>query len=128
MSNGFLGKGAVALLAAGVVSMAAWKAPQASSYLLLASNPAPAVSVAPAGTVPAVVANSSYAPIVEHVIPAVVTIRVEKRAEMLPTDQQMPDDQQIPDELRRFFGEQAPRGQRAPRMAPRVQRGLGSGV
>jgi Do/DeqQ family serine protease len=50
----------------------------------------------------------------------VVTIRVEKRASMVPTSQQ------IPEEFRRFFGDQVPqmRGQRA----PRVQRGLGSGV
>jgi serine protease Do len=124
MSNGLYRKGAVALVAAGVVSMAAWKAPQASSYLLASASSAPSVSVAPAGTVPAVVANSSYAPIVERVEPAVVTIRVEKRAQMVPADQQMPDDL-----LRRFFGEQAPRGQRAPRMTPRgVERGLGSGV
>jgi Do/DeqQ family serine protease len=135
MNNGVYRKGAVALLAAGVVSMAAWKAPQASNYLMAAANPAPAVSVAPAGTVPAVVANSSYAPIVERVEPAVVTIRVEKRAQMVPTDQQMPgDDEQTPDDLfRRFFGEQMPQGQRGPRgprMAPRggVQHALGSGV
>src|SRR5579872_3968886 len=123
MKTGIYRKGAVAILAAGVVSMAAWKAPQASSYLLAKGN-APAVSVAPAGTVPAVVANSSYAPIVEQVEPAVVTIRVEKRAQMEPTDQQ------IPDELfRQFFGQQAPRGQRGPRMIPRgVEHALGSGV
>jgi Do/DeqQ family serine protease len=50
----------------------------------------------------------------------VVTIRVEKRASMVPTSQD------IPEELRRFFGDQIPqtRGQRA----PRLQRGLGSGV
>jgi len=125
MKTGIYRKGAVAILAAGVVSMAAWKAPQASSYLLAKGN-APAVSVAPTGTVPAVVANSSYAPIVERVEPAVVTIRVEKRAQMVPTDQQMPDDL-----FRRFFGEQFP-GNQAPRgrrMIPRgVERGLGSGV
>ncbi len=124
MSNGFYRKGAVALLAAGVVSMAAWKAPQASSYLAAASGHTPAVSVAPTGTVPAVVANSSYAPVVERVEPAVVTIRVEKKAQMVPTDQQIPDDL-----FQRFFGEQAPRGRRMPRMIPRcIERGLGSGV
>ena len=56
-------------------------------------------------------------------MPAVVTIRVEKRAAFVPTGQQ-----QIPEELRRFFGDQLPqmpRGQRGPRG---VQRGLGSGV
>jgi Do/DeqQ family serine protease len=63
--------------------------------------------------------------VVERVMPAVVTIRVEKRASFTPTDQQ------IPDELfRRFFGEQMPDGRmpRARRMPAPVQRGLGSGV
>jgi Do/DeqQ family serine protease len=112
------------VLAVGVVTLAAWKAPQASSYLAAAS--APAISAAAPG-VPAAVTSSSYASIVERVVPAVVTIRVEKAAQMEPAEQQ-----QIPDELfRRFFGGQDPRGQRMPRgrMAPRgVQRGLGSGV
>src|SRR5215469_7102962 len=108
MSNGIYRKGAVAVLAAGVLTLAAWKAPQASSYLSAAS--APAVSMAAPG-IPAAVTNSSYASIVERVVPAVVTIRVEKRAQMEPTGQQ-----QVPDDLfRRFFGEQAPRGQQMPR-------------
>src|ERR671913_1921765 len=80
------------------------------------------VSMAAAGVVPAGVAALSYAPVVERVMPAVVTIRVEKRASFVPTNQP-----QIPEEFRRFFGDpipQNPRGQRA----PRVQRGLGSGV
>ena len=60
--------------------------------------------------------------IVNAVAPAVVTVRVEKRASMVPT--QMP---QLPDDpmFREFFGRrfQGPRQQRAPR-----QSGLGSGV
>ncbi|HEX6464044.1 MAG TPA: DegQ family serine endoprotease [Vicinamibacterales bacterium] len=124
MSNGFYRKGAVAALAIGVVTMAAWKAaPQASSYLMAA--PAPSISVAAPG-IPAAVTSLSYAPIVERVEPAVVTIRVQKRAQMEPADQQIPDDL-----FRRFFGEQMPRGQQMPRgrMAPRgIERGLGSGV
>ena len=116
MLNGYFRKAAVAGIAAGVVTMAAWKAPDASSYLR-AAEPAAASTPAP---VPAAVAAVSYAPVVERVMPAVVTIRVEKRASMVPTA-----GQQIPEELRRFFGDQLPsRGQRA----PRVQRGLGSGV
>src|SRR4051812_22565730 len=105
MFNGYFRKTAVATLAAAVVTMAAWKAPQASSYLTAAGS-APAAAV-PA-PVPAAVAAASYAPVVERVMPAVVTIRVEKRASMVPTSQQ------IPDELRRFFGDQIPqmRGQR----------------
>src|SRR5688572_474190 len=119
MLNGYFRKTAVAGIAAAVVTMAAWKAPQASSYLTAAS-PEPVTATAPA-PVPAAVGAVSYAPVVERVMPAVVTIRVEKRASMVPTG-----GQQIPEELRRFFGDQLPqmRGQRV----PRVQRGLGSGV
>jgi serine protease Do len=116
MHYGLYKKSAAAALAAAVVTMAAWKAPQASSYLSAAT---PAASSAPA-PVPAAVAAASYAPVVERIMPAVVTIRVEKRASMVPTSQD------IPEEFRRFFGDQIPqmRGQRA----PRVERGLGSGV
>src|SRR5688572_21087846 len=118
MLNGYFRKTAVAGIAAAVVTMAAWKAPQASSYLTAAS-PEPVTATAPA-PVPAAVGAVSYAPVVERVMPAVVTIRVEKRASMVPTG-----GQQIPEELRRFFGDQVPqfRGR-----GPRVQRGLGSGV
>src|SRR5258708_21069877 len=103
MHNGIFRKGAVAALAVAVVSMAAWKAPQASSYLSGASGPA--ISIAPAG-VPAVVASSSDAPIVAPVETAVVTIRVEKRAQMIPTDQQIPAAL-----LRTLFCAPVPRGQ-----------------
>src|SRR4051812_15354027 len=108
MLNGYLRKTTVAGLAAAVVTMAAWKAPQASSYLAAAGSAPVAAAPAP---VPAAVGAVSYAPVVERVMPAVVTIRVEKRASMVPTGQD------IPEELRRFFGDQAPqlRGQRAPR-------------
>lgn len=117
MHNGYFRKAAVAGIAAAVVTMAAWKAPQASSYLAAAS---PSAVAAPA-PVPAVVAGASYAPVVERVMPAVVTIRVEKRASMVPTAEQ-----QIPEELRRFFGDQMP--QMRGRRGPQVERGLGSGV
>jgi Do/DeqQ family serine protease len=75
---------------------------------------------------PLVDGRDSYADVVKVVAPAVVTIRVEGRARMTPT--QFP---QMDDELfRRFFGDQfgAPsqRGQR-PQRAPRL-RGMGSGV
>ena len=117
MLNGYFRTTAVAGIAAAVVTMAAWKAPQASSYLSAAS-PAAEATRAP---VPAAVAAASYAPVVERVMPAVVTIRVEKRASMVPTGGQMPE------ELRRFFGDQMPQQFRGQRV-PRVQRGLGSGV
>ena len=123
MRNGYVRKAGVAAIAAAVVTMAAWRSPQASSFLSATSS-APALSVAPAGVVPAGVAGASYAPMLERVMPAVVTIRVEKRASFVPTDQQMPDEL-----FRRFFGEgapqQRPHGQRIPRG---VERGLGSGV
>src|SRR5690349_6128956 len=121
MHNGYLRNGAVAAIAAGVVTMAAWRAPQASSYVAAAT---PAPTAASAAASPAV-AGASYAPVVERVMPAVVTIRVEKRASMIPTDQQIPDDL-----FRRFFGEQMPQQRRGtPRGIPRgVERGLGSGV
>jgi serine protease Do len=121
MTNGYLRKGAVAAFAAAVVSMAAWKAPQASSYLAAATSSA-AVATAPAGVVPPAVSSASYAPVVERVMPAVVTIRVEKRASFSPAEQQMPDEL-----FRQFFGGQMPqmRGRRMP--AP-VERGVGSGV
>src|SRR6188474_1153402 len=109
MNKGLYKKSVVATIAAAVVTMAAWKAPQASTYLSAASS----ASSAAAAPVPAAVAGASYAPVVDRVMPAVVTIRVEKRASMVPTSQQ-----QIPEELRRFFGDQVPqfRGQRAPRV------------
>ena len=53
----------------------------------------------------------------DAVAPAVVTVRVEKKASVTPT--QFPDD-----ELFRYFGRELPRQQRAPRKSS----GLGSGV
>ncbi len=80
-------------------------------------------------------ARDSYADVVGVVAPAVVTIRTEGRAKMMPTMFGAPDGQdgQDPEDLlRRFFGDQFQgnqRGQRMPRQqrAPR-QRALGSGV
>jgi Do/DeqQ family serine protease len=62
--------------------------------------------------------GASYASVVSTVAPAVVTVRVEKRAQVVPT--QLPDDPMF----REFFGRrfQIPQ-QRTPRQA-----GLGSGV
>jgi serine protease Do len=81
------------------------------------SGPAP-VSAAPAQAAqPAVPSGrpvDSYADAVARVAPAVVTIRVELKAEPEPTD--------MPDTLRRFFGPQT-----APENMPH-ERGLGSGV
>jgi len=62
--------------------------------------------------------TTSFASVVDAVAPAVVTVRVEKKAAIVPT--QFPDD-----DLFRFFGRglPLPRQQRIPR-----QSGLGSGV
>jgi serine protease Do len=71
------------------------------------------VSPPPAGP-----AMTSYADAVAKVAPAVVTVRVEKKASFEPTSG-------IPDDpfFRRFFGDRLPSPERQPR-----QRGLGSGV
>ena len=71
--------------------------------------------VSPAAAGPA---TTSYADAVARVSPAVVTVRVEKKASFEPTSG-------IPDDpfFRRFFGDRLPSPGRQPR-----QRGLGSGV
>jgi len=68
--------------------------------------------------------RDSYADVVKKVAPAVVTIRVEGKAKVSPT--QFGEGE---DFFRRFFGDPSEGGPRAPR-APRSfrQRGLGSGV
>jgi Do/DeqQ family serine protease len=87
---------------------------QSPNAVASAAQPAPGPVDTPRlkGSAPA----TSYASIVDAVAPAVVTVRVEKKASIVPT--QFPDD-----DLFRFFGRQLPRQQRIPR-----QSGLGSGV
>jgi Do/DeqQ family serine protease len=87
-----------------------WSSPEA----VRAQAVAPAVA-APSPALPAV---TSYADAVARVSPAVVTVRVEKRASVEPTSG-FPDDPFF----RRFFGDRLP----APGAQPR-ERGLGSGV
>jgi Do/DeqQ family serine protease len=58
--------------------------------------------------------------VVDQVIPAVVTIRSERRVRNVSQD--------IPDELREFFGDRFGNGRRGPQMPERRQGGLGSGV
>jgi hypothetical protein len=55
MYNGYFRKAAVAAIAAGVVTMAAWGAPQASS--ILSASPTPTVATV-ATSVPAAVAGA----------------------------------------------------------------------
>ena len=115
MHNSYIRKGSIATVALAFVGLVAWRAPEAPAVARAAaavSAPAPASSAIPVTT---------FAPVVQKVMPAVVTLRVEKRAQAVPTDSQMPDEF-----FRRFFGE----GQ-GPRMMPRqpgIERGLGSGV
>ena len=76
--------------------------------------------------------RDSYADIVGIAAPAVVTVRTEGKARMMPTMFDGQDGQDPEDLLRRFFGDRFggdQRGQRMPRQqrAPR-QRALGSGV
>src|SRR5262245_30201655 len=100
---------AAALFGAGVSGVVA---------TLSATAPSPAPAAAAPAPVPSSVALptpvASYSPVVDKVAPAVVTIRVERRAEATPTD--------MPAPFREFFGID-------PRRQPRErQGGLGSGV
>ena len=126
-------RGAVALGAAGLlVAGATWVGSAAEPV----HTTAPVAAVAEAQQPPAVVSRGaaiaggrdSYADIVKNIAPAVVTIRTEGKARVMPT--QFNGDE---DMLRRFFGERFGQGQgqgpgrgQMPR-APK-QRGLGSGV
>ena len=80
MSNGYFRNAGVAAIAAAVVTMAAWKAPQASSML----TAAPASVATVAASAPGAAAAGSFAPVVEKVMPAVVTLRVEMRGQRQP--------------------------------------------
>jgi Do/DeqQ family serine protease len=94
-----------------------------------AAQAAPAAQGAPAASSRVLAGGrDSYADVVKVVAPGVVTIKVEGRAQVRPT--QFGDDE---DMLRRFFGDQfgfPGQGQRGQRVPPRTfkQRGLGSGV
>jgi len=100
------------------------QAPQSQAAVAVQNTPATTSRVLAGG-------RDSYADVVKMVAPGVVTVRVEGRAQVRPT--QFGDDDE--DMLRRFFGEQfgqpgqrGGRGQRG--VPPRTfrQRGLGSGV
>ena len=127
--------GLAAVAAAVLISGAAWHNLGATSQLSTPGSRESAVSSqqsavgsqqsAVAGRIPG--ARDSYADVVKTVAPAVVTIRVEGKAKISPT--QFEGD----DFFRRFFGEDEGdngRGPRRQRAVPRTfrQRGLGSGV
>jgi Do/DeqQ family serine protease len=99
--------GSLAALGITAAAVGAWRTADVGAAQVAAVATAPA-------TLPAPVA--SYAGVVDKVAPAVVTIRVEKRAQRVPTGL----DQDLGDLFGRRFGlPQQPRGR---------ERGLGSGV
>jgi Do/DeqQ family serine protease len=116
-------KGGLAVVAAGLLLVgASWRGSaadtQTASSKTAQTTAAPVIGHSIAG------ARDSYADIVTSVSPAVVTIRVEGKAKVSPT--QFGEGDEF---FRRFFGDPSegePRSSRVPR-APR-QRGLGSGV
>ena len=110
---GYLASG-LAAAAVALVGVGAWRTADVT-----ATAPPPQVATVQAPS-PAIAAGSvtSYAPIVDRVAPAVVTIRTEHRPSTMPTS-----DRQVPPELREFFG----RGFDVPQQRG-LERGLGSGV
>jgi serine protease Do len=115
MFNKFWKPGGLAIAGVALTTVLVMKAPDPG--IVAASTTAKAT--VPAAAVAPVAAVSSYAPVVDEVMPAVVTIRVEKRAKMIPTNSQFPDDM-----LRQFFGP----GVQIPRQPRGIERGVGSGV
>ena len=105
-----VGRGVVAAALVGLMGYGVGLT-QASQAVVSAQTPPVSLQGAPAAT--------SYAQVVDAVTPAVVTVHVEKRASIVPT--QMPEDP-----FGQFFG----RGQQGPRQQQRTphQSGLGSGV
>ena len=114
MHNSYIRKGSIATVALAFVGLVAWRAPEAPKV-----TTAPAAVSAPAPTSSALPVTT-FAPVVQRVMPAVVTLRVEKKAQAVSTDSQMPDEF-----FRRFFGGQGPQMMPRPRG---IERGLGSGV
>ena len=113
-----LSRTSVAVVAAGVLMAgAAWYGLAADQAATKAATVTTPIAHAIAG------GRDSYADIVNVAAPAVVTIRTSGTAKMSPTQF---DGQDSEDLLRRFFGEQFGRGQRAPRS--QRTRALGSGV
>ena len=114
--------GLAALAAVTLLGVATWHGlaagPQATQ-----SKTDPSTTDTPPAVGHAIAAGrDSYADVVKMVAPAVVTIRVEGKATVSPTEFQ--DD----DFFRRFFGEQFNRGQQPRTPRSFKQRGLGSGV
>jgi Do/DeqQ family serine protease len=124
MVRGAVALGAAVLLLAG----ATWRGLAAEPATHPATTAVAAAQAQPAPTMSrgsAMAGRESYADVVKNVAPAVVTVRVEGKARVSPT-QFNGDDEEM---LRRFFGDRSGRGERQS-VTPRVpkQRGLGSGV
>ena len=115
--RGGMGLTAGALLLAG--SLAGWTAADAVGTSAAAVPPAPPAAPASAAARTIGAGGDSYAPIVDRIAPAVVTIRSEKRIRRV--SQAVPDDPLF----RQFFGDRF----RGPRAMPERREGaLGSGV
>jgi Do/DeqQ family serine protease len=110
-------------LSAGVLlltgSLIGWSASAVGAGSASPAAPAPIVAPAAAAARTLGAGADTYAPLVEQISPAVVTVTSERRVRM--TSSQLPDDPL----LRQFFGDQFGR-----RMPPQERRegGLGSGV
>jgi serine protease Do len=123
--TGRVTKGGLALTAAALLLVGAGWHGFAAETQSAQSKTAPTVAVAtPAIGHSIAGGRDSYADVVKAVAPAVVTIRVEGKTKVSPT--QFGENE---DFFRRFFGDPSEGGPRAPRV-PRSnrQRGLGSGV
>jgi serine protease Do len=104
-------------------SLVGWSAAAIGAGPSPSPVPAPAPVAAPAGAGSRTIGASadSYAPLVDQIAPAVVTVTSERRVRM--TSSQLPDDPL----LRQFFGDQF-RGGRRQQPQERREGGLGSGV
>src|SRR5262245_46186692 len=85
-------------------------------------GPTASAAPAPVGATALPGAAASYAGVVDQVTPAVVTIRMERRAKNVSQEQD------IPEEFRQFFGDQFGSGRRGQQQPERREGGLGSGV
>ena len=124
-TTGNVKRGGLALAAAALLLVGAGWHGFAAETQSTQSKPAATVAVATPAIGHSIAGNrDSYADIVTAISPAVVTIRVEGKAKVSPT--QFGEGDEF---FRRFFGDPSEGGPRAPRI-PRSnrQRGLGSGV
>jgi Do/DeqQ family serine protease len=106
--SGYLKSGGIAVLVASLFGLGAWRAVDVK-----AANDKPQV-IAPEAAPKA--STGSYADVVQKVAPAVVTIRTERKAAIMPTGGQLPP------ELGDLFGQRMMPEERGPQV------GLGSGV